>query len=162
MVKAMAKSFTVTASDGTTSTASLSTFGISTLSYFEAEDDERNAYHIDGNSDDTYTSGNTDLLSAAISSDPTKVQDFFTQLTRSLYSTMSGLMKSTSYSSSYTVYEDKLMASQYSAYTDQISDAQSALEEKQDFYYEKFSKMETALTKLNSSSSSLSSMLSSS
>ena len=75
---------------------------------------------------------------------------------------MSGLMKSTAYSSSYTVYEDKLMASQYSAYTDQISDAQSALEEKQDFYYEKFARMETALTKLNSSSSSLSSMLSSS
>ena len=162
MVQAMAKSFTVTASDGTTSTASLSTFGISTLSYFEAEDNERNAYHIDGNSDDSSTSGNTDLLGAAISSDPSKVQDFFTQLTKNLYSSMSGLMKSTAYSSSYTVYEDKLMASQYSAYTDQISDAQSALEEKQDFYYEKFAKMETALTKLNSSSSSLSSMLGSS
>ena len=80
------------------------------------------------------------------------------QMSKSLYSKMSDLMKATDYSSSYTVYEDKLMASQYSAYTDKISDAQTELEEKQDYYYSKFSKMETALTKLKSSSSSLSSL----
>ena len=55
----------------------------------------------------------------------------------------------------FTIYEDKLMASQYSAYTTKISDAQKALEAAQDKYYKKFSTMETALSKINSSSSSL-------
>ena len=154
----MNQSFSVTDKNGTTSQVSLSTFGINTLSYFDAEENERNAFHIDGDKDDSSTKGNTDLLSAAIASDPDKVSDFFMQMSKSLYSKMSDLMKATDYSSSYTVYEDKLMASQYSAYTDKISDAQTELEEKQDYYYSKFSKMETALTKLKSSSSSLSSL----
>ena len=154
----MNQSFSVTDKNGTTSQASLSTFGINTLSYFDAEDNERNAFHIDGDKDDSSTKGNTDLLSAAIATDPDKVSDFFMQMSKSLYSKMSDLMKTSQYSSSYTVYEDKLMASQYSAYTDKISDAQTELEEKQDYYYSKFSKMETALTKLKSSSSSLSSL----
>ena len=70
---------------------------------------------------------------------------------------MSDLMKGTQYSSSFTIYEDKLMASQYSAYNTKISDAQSALEAAQDKLYKRFSKMETALSKINSSSGSLSS-----
>ena len=47
------------------------------------------------------------------------------------------------------------MASQYSAYTTKISDAQKALEAAQDKYYKKFSTMETTLSKINSNSSSL-------
>ena len=154
----LSQSFSVTDKDGNTSDVLLSTFGINTLSYFAAEENERNAFHIDGDPDDSSTKGNTDLLSAAIATDPDKVASFFTQLSRTLYSKMSDLMKSTEYSSSFTIYEDKLMASQYSAYTDKINDAQTELEEKQDYYYTKFSKMETALTKLQSSSSSLSSL----
>ena len=65
------------------------------------------------------------------------------------------MMKGTQYSSAFTIYEDKLMASQYSAYNTKISDAQKALEAAQDKYYKKFSVMETALSKINSSSSSL-------
>lgn len=139
---------------------SLSTFGINTLGYFDAEENERGQYHIDGNKDDDYTSSKTDLLSAAIAADPDSVSDFFTQLTRSVYSSLGNLMKSSTYSSAYTVYEDKLMASQYSDYTDSISDAEDELEERQNYYYSKFAAMETALTKLNSNSSSLTSMLS--
>ena len=66
-------------------------------------------------------------------------------------------MQRTEYSSAYTLYEDKLMASQYSSYTTKISDAQKALEAAQDKYYKRFSTMETALAKINSSSGSLSS-----
>jgi flagellar hook-associated protein 2 len=65
-------------------------------------------------------------------------------------------MKGTQYSSSFTVYEDKLMASQYSSYNTKISDDQKALEAMQDKLYKKFSAMETALAKTNSNSSSLS------
>jgi flagellar hook-associated protein 2 len=49
------------------------------------------------------------------------------------------------------------MASQYSAYNTKISDAQKAYEAAQDKYYKQFSKMETALAKVNSTSGSLTS-----
>ena len=98
-----------------------------------------------------------DILKAMISSGPDAVMNFFTEFSRSMYSKLSDLMKGTQYSSSFTIYEDKLMASQYSAYNTKISDAQSALEAAQDKLYKKFSRMETALSKINSSSGSLSS-----
>ena len=145
--------------DGTTSTMHLSNFGIGTGSYFSTEENERDALHIDGDSDDDLTSGNTDLLKAFISSDPEAVQSFFTEFSRNLYGKLSDLMKGTEYSSSFTIYEDKLMASQYSSYNTKISDAEKALEAAQDKLYKKFSVMETALAKINSSSSAFSGML---
>ncbi|WP_026517162.1 flagellar filament capping protein FliD [Butyrivibrio sp. MC2021] len=152
----VASSFEVTLKDGTKQKYSLASLGISTGSYFSTEENDRDLLHIDGDPDDESTSGNTDLLKAAISNDPSMVQDLFTQLSRSMYTKLSDLMKGTQYSSAFTIYEDKLMASQYSAYNTKISDAQSALEAAQDKYYKKFSKMETALSKINSSSGSLS------
>jgi flagellar hook-associated protein 2 len=60
---------------------SLASFGISTLGYFNAATNEKNAYHIDGDADDSNTSGNTDKLMSMIASDPDTVTGFFTQLT---------------------------------------------------------------------------------
>ena len=142
--------------DGTVKSLSLGYFGIGTGSYFTTEENERDVLHIDGDPDDSSTSGNADLLKGFIASDPTAVQNFFSELSKNLYSKLSDLMKGTEYSSSFTIYEDKLMASQYSAYNTRISDAQSALEAAQDKLYSKFSRMETALAKVNSSSGSLS------
>ncbi len=153
----MSMGFEVALKNGTTTKMSLTDFGISTGSYFSTEENERDVLHIDGDKDDAVSSGNTDKLSALISSDPDAVQSFFTQLSRSLYSKMSDLMAGTQYSSSFTIYEDKLMASQYSSYTTKISDAQKALEAAQDKLYKRFSSMETALAKINSSSGSISS-----
>ncbi|WP_034445592.1 flagellar filament capping protein FliD [Butyrivibrio sp. AE2032] len=150
-------SFEVTLKDGTKANYSLASFGITTGDYFGTDENERDILHIDGDKDDSTTSGNTDLLSQAISSDPAMVQDFFIQLSRSMYSKIGDLMKGTEYSSSFTIYEDKLMASQYSAYTTKIDDAQKALEAAQDKLYSKFSKMETALSKVNNTSSTISS-----
>ncbi len=161
MKQIMNSSFSITLSDGTSANYYLANFGIATGSYFEVDEDERDLLHIDGDEDDSLTSGNTDKLSAMISSDPDAVMSFFTQLTQSLYGKMSDLMRGTTYSSSYTIYEDKLMASQYSAYTTKISDAQDDLTAAQDRLYEKFSAMETALASINSNSSSLSSFFSS-
>ncbi|MCR5669754.1 MAG: flagellar filament capping protein FliD [Butyrivibrio sp.] len=145
--------------DGTTQTLFLSNFGIATGSFFATDENEREALHIDGDPDDTVTSGNTDLLKAFISTDPEAVQSFFTEFSRNMYSKLSDLMKSTEYSSSFTIYEDKLMASQYSSYNTKISDAEKALEAAQDKLYKKFASMETALSKINSSSSAFSGML---
>ncbi len=147
----------ITMADGSTSSLSLASFGIATGSYFSTEENERDLLHIDGDPDDSSTSGNTDLLKAMISSDPDAVMNFFTEFSKTMYGKLSDLMKGTEYSSAFTIYEDKLMASQYSAYNTKISDAQSALEAAQDKLYSKFSRMESALSKINSSSGSLSS-----
>lgn len=154
MTSAMSKGVSVNGE-----TLYLSNFGIKTLGYFNAPKNEGNAYHIDGDEDDTNTSGNEDKLMKAIAEDPDKVLDFVKGLASNLYSTVSDKMKSTSLSSSYTVYNDKEMASEYSDYTSTIKKWQEKLEQQEDYYYKKFAAMETALSKLNSQTSSLTGML---
>lgn len=137
----------------------LSNFGIKTLGYLNAPENEQYAYHIDGDEDDASTSGNADKLMAAITSAPDTVVAFMQKLATSLYDAVGDKMKSTTLSSAYTVYNDKEMASEYSDYTDIIKKWEEKLQEKEDYYYNKFSAMETALSKLNSQSSSLSGLL---
>lgn len=137
----------------------LSSFGIKTLGYLNAPENQQNAYHIDGDEDDASSSGNTDKLMAAITSDPDTVIEFMQQLTTNLYTAVGDKMKSTTLSSTYTVYNDKEMASEYSDYTDLIKKWEEKLADQEDYWYNKFSAMETALSKLNSQTSSLSSML---
>lgn len=48
-------------------------------------------------------------------------------------------MKSSTLSSSYKVYNDKEMASEYSDYTDLIKKWEEKLQDKEDYYYNKFS-----------------------
>ena len=153
----ISQGFEVTKADGTKQSLSLSSFGISTGSYFTTTQDERDLLHIDGDSDDSTTSNNADKLKSFISSDPSAVTDFFTQFAKEMYSSLTNMMKGSEFSSSYTIYEDKLMASQYSAYNTKIANAQSALEAAQDKYYKKFGTMESTLSKINSSSGALSS-----
>ena len=136
----------------------LSNFGIKTLGYFNAPENQEYAYHIDGDSDDTATSGNDDKLMAMINSDPDTVVSFMQQLTSDLYTAIGDKMKSSTLSSSYKVYNDKEMASEYSDYTDLIKKWEEKLQDKEDYYYNKFSAMETALSKLNSQTSSLSNL----
>lgn len=137
----------------------LSSFGIKTLGYFNAPENQQYAYHIDGDEDDASVSGNEDKLMAMINSDPDTVVSFMQQLTSNLYDEIGKKMKSTTLSSVYTVYNDKEMASEYSDYTDLIKKWEEKLQAQEDYYYEKFSAMETALAKLNSQTSSLSSLL---
>lgn len=140
---------------------SLSSFGISTLGYMNAAENEQNAYHIDGDEDDENTSGNKDKLMAALSSDPDTVIDFMKQLSTNLYTAIDKQMQSNSLRSRYSIYNDKEMTSQYTSYTKTIAEWEAKISDKEDYYYKKFSKMETALSKLNSQTSSLSGMFSS-
>ena len=137
----------------------LSNFGIKTLGYLNAPENEQNAYHIDGDADDANTSGNSDKLMAAIAEDPDQVLEFMKGLSKNLYEAVDKKMKSTTLSSSYTVYNDKEMASEYSDYTTLITKWQERLEQQEEYYYQKFAAMETALSKLNSQSSSLTGLL---
>ena len=135
---------------------SLSSFGIATLGYFNSPENETGVYHIDGDKDDTKTSANTDKLREMISSDPDTVISFFSQLSTQLYSDLGKKMATSSTSSAYTVYNDKQMNTQYSEYNTKISAAEDKVTTWEDYYYSKFSAMESALAKMNAQSSSLS------
>jgi flagellar hook-associated protein 2 len=138
----------------------LTNFGIETLSYFTAADNEKNAYHIDGDADDSDTSGNADKLKSMIASDPDTVISFFTQLSQNLYTEMSNNSKSIEgYRSFGSFYDDKKMKSDYSDYTSKISDLEDELADYEDKWYEKFASMETALAKLQSSASAVTGLL---
>lgn len=136
----------------------LSYFGIETLGYFKAKDNEKNAYHIDGNADDTSVKNNEDKLRKAIASDPDTVVEFFKKLSNNLYDKLDEKMARTDYSSSFTVYNDKQMDTELKNYESKIKTEQDKLNDYIDRWYEKFSQMEVALSKLNSKESSISSL----
>ena len=138
----------------------LNDFGIDTLGYFTAAENEKNAYHIDGDPDDDSTSGNADRLKSLISSDPDTVVSFFSALNRELYSAMDGLSSAVQGYRTYgSFYDDKKMKSDYSDYTTKIAEMEEKVNDYEDKWYKKFSKMETALAKMQSNSSAISGLL---
>lgn len=139
---------------------SLNTFGINTLGYFNASENEHGVYHIDGDSEDADSMSNPDRLKTAIANDSSSVVSFFTQLANNLYKNVNEYMKSNEYSSRNKVYDDKRMKSEYDDYKEKIKKQETKLKDMEDKYYKQFSAMETALAKLNSQQSALSSMFS--
>lgn len=138
----------------------LSDFGINTLSYFTAAENERNAYHIDGDPDDDSTSGNEDKLSALIASDPDTVTAFFTKLSQNLYDKMTDLSSSVNgYRSFGNFFDDKKMKADYDDYTKKIQELEAKLTAYEDKWYAKFGKMETAMAKMQSNMSAVTSLL---
>lgn len=136
----------------------LSDFGINTLGYFNAGDNEKGIYHIDGDLDDVNTKNEEDKLRAMIAADPDTVISFFTQLSNSLHDDLMNKMSATKMSSAFTVYNDKEMKEEYDAYTTKISKQESKLNDLMDKWYKKFSAMETALSKLESKNNAVASM----
>ena len=137
----------------------LSDLGINMLSYFTAPENERNAYHIDGDADDDNTSGNADKLKGMISSDPETVISFFTKLSQSLYDKMSDMSKSVDgYRSFGNFYDDKKMKSDYDSYNTKIAELEQKLNDYEDMWYSKFAKMETTMAKMQSKTSALSNL----
>lgn len=138
----------------------LSTFGIKTLGYFNAKDNEHHAYHIDGDEDDENTRDKEDELMKALMEDPEGTIQFFADLCKNLYNELDKTMSSsTEYSSIYKMYNDKQLQKDYDNYTKKIKEAENKLSAYEDKWYDKFSKMETALAKLQSNQSIVSSML---
>ncbi len=147
----------ITMNDG--SKRYLSEFGIETLGYFMSPDNEKNAYHIAGDPDDEYTSSEPDKLKSMIATDPDAVVDFFVNLSRNMYTKLGDLMKRTDYSSAYTVYNDKSMKEEYDDYTAEIKELEQKLADYEDKWYKKFSAMETAMAKMQSNASAITSLL---
>ena len=138
---------------------SLSNFGIETLSYFTAAENEKNAFHIAGDPDDANTSGDADELRSMIANDPQAVIDFFVGLSRNMYAELTSRMAKTEYSSSYTIYEDVRMKQEYDGYTSKIKELEKKLADYEDKWYQKFAQMETAMSKMQSSVSAVTALL---
>ncbi|MGN0485424.1 MAG: flagellar filament capping protein FliD [Lachnospiraceae bacterium] len=155
MQTAMSKSYTL--SNG--QSYNFTSFGIHTLGYLNADKNEQNAYHIDGDEDDSSVSSNDDKLMAAIKEDPDSVIEFMKQAVTGVYQAISDQMKGTSLRSSQTIYNDKEMDKEYKNYTTTIKEWEDKISDMEDAYYKKFAAMESALAKLQSNSSALSGLL---
>ncbi len=135
-------------------------FGIETLGYFKSADNEKNAYHIDGDEDETDSgirSRNNDLKSM-IASDPDTVVKFFSGLSKNLYAELDKKMARSESSSAFTVYNDKDMKEEYDSYKEKISKQEAKLNDLIDKWYKKFSVMETAMAKLQSKNNAVAGM----
>lgn len=138
---------------------SLASFGIQTLGFLNAAENEQYAYHIDGDEDDANSSGKADKLMKAIQEEPDTICEFMQKLTTNLYTAIDKKMRSTTLSSAYKVYNDKELDSQVDDYKDLIAKWEERLEQQQQYYYDKFAAMETALSKINNQSSALGGLL---
>ncbi len=136
----------------------LSDFGINTLGYFNAADNEKGVYHINGDKDDPHVKNEDDQLRAMIASDPDAVVSFFSQLANNVHDDLMNKMSATKLSSAFTVYNDKEMKDDYDAYTSRIAKEEKRLNDLMDKWYSKFSKMETALAKLESKNNAVAGM----
>lgn len=132
---------------------SLSSLGIMTTDYTE-----KGKLHIYGDADDETTSGKEDKLMAAIEEDPDMVMTIITELSSSLYAAFGDKMKSTTTSSALKVYDDKQMKTDLTKYKKELETMEDKLSDMEDRYYKQFTAMEMALSKLNSQSSSVSSL----
>lgn len=137
----------------------LSNFGINTLSYFESGDNEKHAYHIDGDPDNENTTGKTDKLKTAIANNPDSVMNFFIGLAKNLNEGWKKVSATNEFSSYNSAYNDKLMKQQYTKYTSKIEKQEERLTAMEDKWYAKFTAMETALAKLQSNQSAVSALL---
>ena len=138
-------------------TYALSSFGIMTSTDYT----EGGLLHIYGDADDSVYSAKDDKLKKALDEDPDAVIATLTGVFGKLRETMSQKMSATKYSSSLTFYNDIKMKSDVKSYEDEIEDWEDRLAEMEDSYYSKFTAMETALAKLQSQQSFMSSLFSS-
>ena len=139
---------------------SLASFGIATLGYFEAKENEHGMYHIDGDPDDDSSKSKDDALKKMIASDPEAVSGFFTQLFKGVYTELNTSMRFIEGTrSAMKVYDDKLLQKEYDNLTNDIAAQEKKVQDMEDYYYDKFTAMEKALSKLNTQSGSFASML---
>lgn len=132
----------------------LSSFGITSKDYTE-----KGILYIEG--DDELSTGTTteNKLKEALTNDPDTVMKVLTKISDNLYASIMNKMQRTSLSSSLTVYNDKELERTLKDYKDDLSKLEKKLSSIEEKYYKQFAAMESALAKMNSQSSYLSSLL---
>ena len=135
-------------------------FGIENASYFTAADNEKNAFHIYGDKDDSMFSTETNKLEYLISTDPDTVEEFFYKLNRELYSKMDSMSAKVADTRTYgSFYDDLKLKNDYTDYTSKIEDLEAKLADYEDKWYDKFGAMETAMAKMQSNQNAISALL---
>lgn len=138
------------------------TYALSSLGIMTSTDyTEGGLLHIYGDPDDSVYSAKDDKLKKALEENPDVVIATLTGVFGNLRQTMSDKMAGSKYSSSMTFYNDIKMKSDIKDYESDIKDWEDKLADMEDAYYSKFTAMETALAKLQSQQSSMSSLFSS-
>lgn len=154
------KGVTVTNDDGTTSTYTLASLGIVTGDY-----SEKGKLHILGDEDDPQYASETNKLKEMLASKP----DVFSQVLGGtkdapgigyqLYEHLNKAMGSTTNSSALTFYDDKLMNKDIEDMDEEIDKWADKLQALEDKYYDQFAAMESAMAKLQSQQSYISSLM---
>lgn len=134
----------------------LSDFGIGTLGYFAAEDNEKSALHIDGDEEDDEVSSKTNKLKQMLVGDPDVVAGFFSQYMQAITESLDKLSSSTENRSFGNYFDDKKVTKDLKSYESKISDWEEYVKDIEDKYYKQFSNMEKQMAKLNSTQTSLS------
>lgn len=134
---------------------SLSSFGIVTSSDYT----EKGKLHIMGDEDDDTYATETNKLKAALEENPEAVMKTLSEAGQSLYDALTKKMAKTNLSSALTFYNDKQLDNDQTRYKKEISTLEEKLTEMEDKYYKQFSAMEVAMSKLNSQSSYLASLM---
>lgn len=132
----------------------LSSFGIMTSTDYT----EGGLLHIYGDADDSTYSSQDDKLKKALEEDPDAVIATLSGVFTNLRDTMSRQMAGNKVSSALTFYNDIQIKNDLKSYEDEIEEWEDRLADMEDSYYDKFTAMETALAKLQSQQSSLSSL----
>ena len=135
----------------------LSDFGIGTLGYFTAADNEKSALHIDGDEEDDEVSGKTNKLKQMLVSDPDAVAGFFSQYMQAMTDNLDKISKSTENRSYGSFFDDKKVKKDMDNYSKKITEWEEYVKDIEDKYYKQFTSMETQLAKLNSTQSNLAS-----
>lgn len=133
---------------------SLSSFGIVTGNYTE-----NGKLHIYGDEDDATYATYTDRLKTALEEDPDQVMDVLTNVFGKLYDTMTAKCAKTEISSALTFYNDKQYKNLLEDYEDDLDIMEDKIAELEDKYYKQFTAMEKAMSKLQSQTNSLASLL---
>lgn len=130
---------------------SLASFGIKTSSDYT----EKGKLHIFGDEDDDTYSSETNALMEALENNPEAVMKTLAEAGQNLYDSLTKKMSKTSLSSALTFYNDKQLDDAQSDYKKRIEELEEKLKDLEDRYYNQFTAMETALAKLQNSSSAI-------
>ena len=133
---------------------SLSTYGIVTGNYTE-----NGKLHIYGDTDDATYATYQDRLKTALEEDPDQVMTVLTNVFGNLYETMTEKCAKTEISSALTFYNDKQYTDLLGDYEDDLEIMEDRIAALEDKYYKQFTAMEKALSKLQSQTNSLASLL---
>lgn len=136
---------------------SLANIGIESLSYFLSADNEKNALHISGDSDDEAVSGQENKLKAMLVSNQEDTIELFKQFVSEMDKSLTKLSASSSSRSFGNFYDDKNVEEDFKKKEEEVTKWEKYVQDMEDKWYAKFTQMEKAMGKLNSTQTNLAS-----